>query len=220
MVEQMTQRWHGESCRETCHSSLKLQGAEVSKLTEALGFGSPASQSLTDCFPASSPTVCGSTMEPDSVPSSAPQLLSGPVHSSQQMPSIWSHTSRNPSVDAFWTISLILGICPPQVSYLSALVKVYPPAFWFSISYGIQWEALGAAPNASIPQPTILELSLTLPAPYWGLQISAEPFQLIPACSSRRGREHKAVEVPSFRHLSTHLKQRPVRIWSRPEDFS
>lgn len=118
MVEQMTQRWHGESCKETCHSSLKLRGAEVSKLTEALGFGSPAPQSLTGCFPASSPTVCGSSMEQDSVPSSAPQLLSGPVCSSQQMPSIWSHMSRNPSVDAFWTVSLILGICPPQVNYL------------------------------------------------------------------------------------------------------
>lgn len=55
MVEQMTQRWHGESCRETCHFSLKLRGAEVSKLTEALGFGSPASQSLMGCFPTKQP---------------------------------------------------------------------------------------------------------------------------------------------------------------------
>lgn len=55
MVEQTTQRWHGENYRETCHSSLQLRGVEVSKLTEALGFGSPASQSLTGCFPAKQP---------------------------------------------------------------------------------------------------------------------------------------------------------------------
>lgn len=95
---------------------------------------------------------------------------------------------------------------------LPTLVKVYLPAFGFPSAMVSNEKPLGQPQMpASLSPPSSSSLLRYLPHT-GGLQISVEPFQLIPACPSRRGREHKAVEVPSFRHLSTHLKQRPVRI--------
>lgn len=179
MVEQMTQRWHGESCRETCCSSLQRWGAEVSKLTEALGFGSPASQNLTGCFLTKQPHSVWqqhgagqcALIRPTAFIRTSPQLPADAFHLEphEQEPLCW----------CFLTVSLILGICPPQVSYLSALVKVYLPAFGFPSAMVSNEKPLGQPQMpASLNQPS--SSSLTLPAPYQGLQTSAEPFQLIP----------------------------------------